>query len=101
MRLDDGDTTTILDESPSLDEGTLYELEIEWHDGSGSESADTHVISIYTINETDLSRTGTVASYSAIDPNHTANTGIGWVWNSETQQTGTKTVDRYRVIGNV
>jgi len=100
-RRDDGVRTTLFSETPALDVDTLYELEIEWHDGSGTETAGTHVVNLYSVSEVDLSRTGTIATYSASDTNYTSNTGIGWYWQSTVQQTGTKTADRYQVIGAV
>lgn len=101
QRIDDGGETSIDTGASVLNSNTLYEIEIEWHNGSGSKSAATHVVNTYSVDATDLSRTGIVDSFSVLDDTYTTNTGIGWRWNSNTQSTGVKTHDNCRVHGPV
>lgn len=101
QRLDDGNKTSIHIGPSELVSNTLYEIEIEWHDGTGSRSAGTHVINTYKLDPSNLSRTETVNSFAVLDDTHTANTGIGWSWNSSTQSVGVKTLDNYCVHGTV
>jgi hypothetical protein len=73
-----------------LASNTLYEIEIEWHDGTGLRSAGTHVINTYRVDSPNLSRTETVNSFAVLGDTYTTNTGIGWSWNSSTQSSESK-----------
>lgn len=72
-----GSFTQITSVSTTIGSGTWYDVEIEWHDGSGSEPDDTIIVRLYTVDSSG-SRTGEQASVSTQDATHATNDGIGW-----------------------
>jgi len=60
----------------------FYEVEVQWHDGTGSQPADTIEITVYEVDtsqdlSTSLARTSTVGSDTITSSKHQSNTGIG------------------------
>ena len=100
-RIDDlnGESQTILldDDVGTISANTIYELEVQWHDGSGSESDGTHEYTLYTVDQ-DLERDTEVGSGSTTDTNHDGR-GVGWGgFNSSTDE---GTGDLLQVLGSV
>jgi len=61
----------------SLSSNAWYEIEVEWHDGSGSQPDNTIVVTLYDVDSSG-NRTGTKDSVSTTDSDNASNTGIGF-----------------------
>jgi len=72
--------------------------EVEWHDGSGSESDNTIVASVYDTDEDD-EKDSLLASISATDDEYAEYEGIAWSFNNASG--GIAWADQYEVIGHV
>jgi len=87
-------------DSVSIPDNTIFELEVEWHDGSGSEPDNEIVYTVHNVNQSTLARTGIFASISANDSDHASNKGVGFGFSAG--RTSTKTVfDGFKIIGTV
>ena len=84
--------------SASLNFDEWYDCEVEWHDGSGSESDNEIVFTVYEIDEDTLERENEVASISANDSTFEDNSGVGFRAIRETSET---LFDFVRVTGEV
>ena len=99
-RFDGGSHTSLIDLDPDLENGQLYEIEVAWHDGSGSEPADTHVVTLYEADSS-LVRTGVVTSETVLDGTYSDNRGVGFVCFSGTLSGGGGHFDDLRSRGPV
>ena len=81
FRFDDSKTPTTLNTvSATLSENVYYEVEIEWHDGTGAEADNTHVVNLYDIDDTSnppFDRISKIATGTVTDSTYSANTGVG------------------------
>ena len=93
-------STTLQDLSITITDDEIYEMEVEWHDGTGNESDNTIVYTVYNVNQSTLARTGTFASIQANDSNYPNDSGVGFGFVAG--RTVDKSVfDQFRIIGNV
>lgn len=89
-RVDNGSRTGIANTTQSLSGSTIYEAEVEWHDGTGAEPDNTLVATLYEVHQGDLSRQATLATISAQDSTHS---GVSaWAWGITSTVSGTETI---------
>jgi len=62
--------------SPDTNKSWL-EIEVAWHDGSGSRPDNTHVLTAYEV-DTDLTRESELGSFETTDSEFASETGVGW-----------------------
>ena len=86
--------------SPTIDNTTWYDVEVWWHDGSGSEPAGTLEVFAYEVNTGDLTRGSQVGTVSTTDTDYASNTGIAFGRWSGNGSAGTIS-DAVRVMGSV
>ena len=94
---DDPDTQTV---PVSLSANQTYEGVLEWHDGSGSETEDTFVFTVY---EWDGSRGAEVGGLSRHLPAASGNSGVGFIGFGTGTVTGTISMrlDEFGIVGSV
>jgi hypothetical protein len=97
-RFDGGSLTSLIDLNPGLENGQLYEIEVAWHDGSGSEPSDAHVVTLFEADSS-LSRTKVVTSKTVVDGTYSDNRGVGFVCFSGTLSGGGAHFDDLRSRG--
>ena len=83
--------------SVSIPTDDWHIIEIEWHDGSGSEPDNEIVFNLYDTDENDA-KDGLLVSDSVNDSDFAAETGVGWNFNMVSGETQ---ADQYEVIGHV
>jgi len=100
-RLDNGSRTILSTaRSVGMTDGDIFDVEAQWHDGSGTEPDNTIVAKVFEIDQSTLTRTNELASISASDSVYANNLGIGF----ELFTTGTEpeiVADFYRITGSV
>ena len=86
--------------SVSLSANQTYEGVLEWHDGSGSETEDTFVFTVY---EWDGSRGAEVGGLSRHLPAASGNSGVGFIGYGTGTVTGTTSMrlDEFGIVGSV
>lgn len=80
-----------------------FEVEIEWHDGSGSESEDTFVINVYDIDSTGsppYPRVSKIGSGKYQDSDYASNRGVS-IRNHTTRQSERTCIDLFMKRGVV
>jgi len=98
-RVDGGSRTDLLSANISLNKSEWYEYEIQWHDGSGSESDNTIEMSIFEI-DAGLNRTSQIYNDSVVDSTYPNNRGVGYADTTSTPS-GSGFIDNYKIIGTV
>jgi len=103
-RLDDGSLTQIFRPSVTLSTNQTYEYEIQWHDGSGSQSDNTIEVTIYETDETadltsNLGRASEIYNDTVTDSTYPTNTGISL--DNASSVSGDSRIDRYWYLGTV
>jgi hypothetical protein len=88
-----------------LSNSILYDYEVQWHNGSGSEPDDTIELTIYEVDDSatlseELGRTSQVHNVTLSDSTHPNGRGIGWA-NASSTVDGTGRMDRYWHLGDV
>lgn len=84
---------------------TWYEIEVQWHDGSGSKADNVHELTVYEIDtavdlSSNLGRTNEVGTATGNDSNYANNDGVGFA-NGMNSPSGTAYADRYWYLGQV
>ena len=97
LRKDGGSFSSLGSASVSLVGGQFYDLEVAWHDGTGSESDNTHIVTIYEVENG--GRGSELESFTATDSTYSDNVGIGF--RDGSGGTADPMADDYRVIGDV
>jgi len=100
FRVDDSTDTDLETGSQSMSVDTVYEYEVAWHDGSGSEPDDTIEVTLYEVDQITLDRQSTLTSISAQDSTYATATSVGWRRRSSSGDAGT-IGDGYQVTGSV
>jgi hypothetical protein len=98
--VDGGFNSTLNSASVSTNTQEWYELEIEWHDGSGSESDNTFVVRLYSVDQSTGDRNSEVANVSASDSDYATQEGVGYQ-NSRDSSGAVAVYDDYRFQGTV
>ena len=84
----------------TIADGEWYDLEVEWHDGSGDKPDNEIVARLFEVDEIALERDGAaIAEIQTNDPDFAANTGVGW--HELTGNADGTMGDLYRVMGHV
>jgi len=97
---DGGFKSALNSASVSTNTQEWYELEIEWHDGSGTESDNTIVVRLFSLDQSTGDRQSEVANTTASDSDYSTQEGVGY--QNSTDSTGTASVfDNYRYQGTV
>ena len=94
----DGNFQDLSTPNVSIESGEWYELEIEWHDGSGSESDNTIISRVFDVDQSTGERGPELQSTSVSDSDHADNEGVGFTIGGGA--TGDR-VDRYQFEAEV
>ena len=95
-----GSFNTLQVTSATFSGGSVYEVVVEWHDGSGIEPEDTIVATAYEYDTATQTRGAELASVSAQDSEFASNVGIGFI-DGSFSNTPTNRYDLYEVLGSV